>query len=182
MTAQPRSAAASGLRPPAPPFGMAARAGQRSCSGSGGGRNAGCVRKISAADRGSQRRTVEVVEWENGRGAVTTVPVRVVARRSAVPLRKGVGGSDRGEGVEPVRAGHLGVYARTINGWLLSSSSGVANRCPLMDEERAVKSYEAIMQCTERGARCVFMFLAAAADDRAERAESEVPTDFQQRP
>jgi len=51
-----------------------------------------------------------------------------------------------------------------------------------MNEERAVKSYEEILQCSEGDARCVFMFLSAAADDRAERAESEVPTDSQQRP
>lgn len=37
-----------------------------------------------------------------------------------------------------------------------------------MDEERAIKSYEEIMQCTERDARCVFMFISAGDDEKSE--------------
>jgi len=33
-----------------------------------------------------------------------------------------------------------------------------------VDEERAIKSYEEIMQCTERDARSVFMFISADDD------------------
>jgi len=34
-----------------------------------------------------------------------------------------------------------------------------------VDEERVVKAYEEIMRCTERDARCVFMFISAADDE-----------------
>jgi len=50
-----------------------------------------------------------------------------------------------------------------------------------MNEERAVKSYEEIMQCTESDARCVFMYLSAVDDERVEQVESEMPTNFRPR-
>jgi hypothetical protein len=46
-----------------------------------------------------------------------------------------------------------------------------------VDEERTVKAYEEIMQCTEFHARCVFMYLSAADDQPAEDEES-VQTSF----
>lgn len=48
-------------------------------------------------------------------------------------------------------------------------------RCLLVDEERAIKSYEEIMQCTERDARCVFMFISAP-DDQVENPPPEPQT------
>jgi hypothetical protein len=46
-----------------------------------------------------------------------------------------------------------------------------------MDEERAIKSYEEIMQCTERDARSVFMFISAD-DDQVESVPPEPQTSF----
>lgn len=39
-----------------------------------------------------------------------------------------------------------------------------------MDEERALKVYEEIMQCTEQDARCVFMYISTP-DDEYDRSE-----------
>jgi len=46
-----------------------------------------------------------------------------------------------------------------------------------MNEERAVKAYDEIMQCTERDARCVFMYLSSPDDD-AESSEIVNQTSF----
>lgn len=46
-----------------------------------------------------------------------------------------------------------------------------------MNEERALKAYEEIMQCTEQAARCVFMYILAS-DDALEAVEIVRQTSF----
>ena len=47
-----------------------------------------------------------------------------------------------------------------------------------MDEERFVKAYEEIMQCTESDARCVFMFVSSEKEKELEVAAGVAQTSF----
>jgi hypothetical protein len=50
-----------------------------------------------------------------------------------------------------------------------------------MNEERAVRAYGEIMQCTERDARCVFMYLSAVDDGPVESKEAALIGDSSRR-
>ncbi|GEM_PF-2401049 len=47
-----------------------------------------------------------------------------------------------------------------------------------MDEERFLKVYEEIMQCTEAGARCVFMYLSSEKEDGSGTVAGVAQTSF----